>query len=225
MFSLAVRLHALARKAKHGVFSVEEAKGWQLCSERVLRVTLARMAEKGLVKRLGRGLYFAPPLEQPQAQVDDLMYAAQRLLGGYLAFATALYLHRLREEVPYTIYVATFGESGSRKFGEIEVKAVALRKAAVGVQRINDYVVSTRAKTLFDCLSLPRYGGGASSLVQAFKKAKLTDWEWREFFGYVKKFRGKNKAFKKRVVKVIEESRLPEARRWLKQLRRWNDFN
>ncbi|MEW5955539.1 MAG: hypothetical protein AB1626_03315, partial [Candidatus Micrarchaeota archaeon] len=123
--SLEQRVHSLARQAKHAIFSVEEAKSWRLCSDRVLRVVLARMLRKGLVKRLARGLYFAPPLEQRNAAPDDLLYAAQLAYGGYLAFATALYLHRLTDEFPFTIFVATRGKSGSKRFGEVEVRAVA----------------------------------------------------------------------------------------------------
>ena len=203
MFSIEMRLHALARRSKHALFSLSEARSWRLCSPSSLAVTLHRMVKKGLLVRLWRGLYYAPSVEQPAAPVDDLLYAAQKMFGGYLAFATALYLHRLRDEFPFTVFVATFSTSTSRSMGVAEVKAVALRERAVGVQQMGDYVVSSRAKTLFDCLYLPSFGGGEPAMISVFKKARLSKSEWKEFFGYVRSFEKKSKKFHRRLERVL----------------------
>ena len=201
--SLERRVLSLAGRAKHGIFSFGEAKSWRLCSEGTLRVTLARMARKGSVARLAQGLYFARPIEQPGALPDDVFYAAQLAFGGYLAFATALYLHRLVGEYPFTVFVATGNKSVSTQWGAVEVKAVALRSRAVGVIRMGDYVVSTRAKTLYDCLHLPEYAGGVKGVVNAFKNARLSEGEWMEFWRYVGSFEEGGGVFRLRLRQVL----------------------
>ncbi len=63
-------------------------------------------------------------------------------------------------------------------------------------------MVSTRAKTLFDCLYLPEYAPETGKLLEAYKEAKLTLKEWREFDYYVKRLAGRKK-----------EERMKEAKR------------
>jgi predicted transcriptional regulator of viral defense system len=201
---LELHIYALARRAKHAVFSIQEAHSWELCSPGTLRVTLGRMQKRGVLVRLKRGLYYAPPAEQSGVPAEDAMYAAQMVYGGYLAFATALYIHRLRDEVPWTIFVATRGRSAARRLGALEIRSVALRDRAIGVQRIGDYMVSTRPKTLYDCLRLPEMGGGEVGVAKAFRRARLSGTEWREFWAYVGRFERGNERFGRRLRRVLK---------------------
>ena len=188
MFTIPQRVHSLARRSKHSIFSTEEARSWQLCSPGTLRVTLSRMANEGALVRLKKGVYYAAPVGQPDMPVDDAMYAAQLMYDGYLAFATALQIHRLAGEVPFTVFVATRSTSSARHLGVMEIRAVALRDRAVGAERKGDYLVSTRPKTLYDCLRLPRLAGGEVAVAKALRRARLTLAEWKEFASYVKRF-------------------------------------
>ncbi|MFH0713570.1 MAG: hypothetical protein V1722_03430 [Candidatus Micrarchaeota archaeon] len=89
-----------------------------------------------------------------------------------------------------------------KKIAGYEFKAVSLKEKAVGVQTVGKYWVSSRAKTLFDCLYLPLYSVGEEKLIAAYKGAKLNKAEWREFESYVEKFAGSNK---KRYMLAIEK--------------------
>ena len=106
-------------------------------------------------------------------------------------------------EIPFTIVVVTTLNSKTKKFGDFTFKAVGLKEKAVGFERKNDYVVSTRAKTLFDCLYLPKYSVEEEKLLNAFKQVNLTESEWREFDYYVKKFANERLAKKMNEAKTF----------------------
>lgn len=205
-FSIEQRLYSLAQRAKHSIISVDELKSLQLCSIPTLRVTLTRMQRKGALVRLARGLYYVPRIEERGAPPEDLMYAAQLMYGGYLAFATALYFYHLIDEVPFTIFVATRSKSASKRIGAVEIRAIALRERAVGAVQHGDYRISSLAKTLYDCIHLPEHGGGESRIVAVLKRARLSKEGWREFWSYVRTFEKNNKKFLRRLCKVFEKA-------------------
>ena len=124
--------------------------------------------------------------------LKDAFAAAQATFNGYLGFSSALYLHKFITETPFTITVVTTNTSASKVFGHYEFRAVALKNKAVGCEVKGSYSVSTRAKTLFDCIYLPVYSVEEKKIVESFREARLTGKEWKEFEGYVKRFVRKN---------------------------------
>lgn len=164
-----------------GIASLDVLESLKLCSPSTLKITLSRLSRSGRIIRLKRGVYSGKPMK-------DAYACAQAAFNGYLGFSTALHLHGLITEVPFTITVVTTGTSQAKKFGEYEFRAVALREKAVGFERKGNYVISTRAKTLFDCLYLPKYSVEEGKLIEAFREAGLTAQEWTEFRSYVEKF-------------------------------------
>lgn len=188
------QLYFVAREAKHGIATVGVLAGLRLCSRQTLHVMLNRMVRKKWLVRVKRGIYaVAPDYFQPARGVEDVFYTAQLVYPGYLAFSTALYLHGLLEETPFTLYVATNDVSGKKVMpGGFEVQAVALGRTAVGAQhKEGGYALSTKAKTLFDCLRFPEYAGGYSRITNAFFTARLHNAEWREFARYFQAFASK----------------------------------
>lgn len=90
--------------------------------------------------------------------------------------------------MPFTITVVTSFTSGPKVFGQYEFYAVSLKDKAIGFERLGPYVVSTRAKTLFDCLYLPMHGVEWKKLMAGYRENPLSKNEWHEFDLYVKKF-------------------------------------
>ncbi len=164
-----------------GIASLDVLASLGLCGPFTLRTTLSRLGRSGRIIRLKRGVYSANPMRNAFA-------CAQAVFGGYIGFSSALYLHKLITEVPFVVTVVTSRLSKAKRFGGYEFRAVALREKAVGFERKGEYVLSTRAKTLFDCLYLPRYSVEEGKLLEAFRAANLAKGEWREFRGYVSKF-------------------------------------
>ena len=171
----------------NGIASLDVLESLGLCDPFTLKTTLSRLSRSGRIIRLKRGLYSANPMK-------DVYLCAQSVFNGYLGFSTALYLHKLIAEMPFMITVVTACTSRTKRFGEYEFRAVALKEKAVGFERNGEYVVSTRAKTLFDCLYLPRYSVGSEKLFEAFREADLSDKEWQEFDLYVRKFASRRMA-------------------------------
>lgn len=181
MEKLSDKLVKAIESSPNGVASLDVLESLGLCGPFTLRTTLSRLSQSGRILRLKRGLYSANPMK-------DAFLCAQSVFNGYLAFSTALYLQKLIAEAPFTVTVVTKGTSRTRRFGEYEFRAVALKEKAVGFERKGGYVLSTRAKTLFDCLYVPKYSVEEEKLFGAFGDAELAEGEWREFGRYVKKF-------------------------------------
>jgi len=176
-----------------GIASLDVLKSLALADERTLKTTLSRLGRSGRIIRLKRGAYSVNPIR-------DAYVCGLTLFRGYLGFTSALHLHGLITEVPFTVTVVTVADSKLKRIGEYEFRAVALGEKAVGFERKGEHVVSTRAKTLFDCIYLPDYSVERQKLVDIFKEAHLTAKEWREFRLYVAKFASNGQRAKMRAV-------------------------
>lgn len=172
-------------KSPNGIITLDILESLRLCDSFTLKTTLSRLNKKGNLIRLKRGVYASNPLK-------DVFASAQVAFKGYIGFSSALYLHKLITETPFTIIVVTTNTSTSKVFGNYEFKAVALKDSAVGFEIKNTYTVSTRAKTLFDCIYLTQYSIEDKKLIESFKEARLTAKEWKEFEDYVKRFAREN---------------------------------
>ena len=187
-------LFFFTRSAKHGIVPIDIFKSLQLCGESTLKVILSRLLKKGALIKLKNGLY---SWNVEGGGVEDFFYASQATYDGYLGFSTALYLHGLTDQYPFTLFVVTPNKSASKRIGDVELKAVAMHKRAIGTHQLGDYLVSTVPKTLYDCFHLPEYSGGLSVILRAVYEAKLNESQWREFLTYVDKF--ESQASKKKI--------------------------
>ena len=164
-----------------GIAPLDVLESLRLSDRQTLKTTLSRLNRQGRILRLKRGVYSTNPMR-------DSLACGQNVFNGYLGFSSALYVHGMITETPFTITVVTADKSETRRIGEYEFRAVSLGRKAVGFEKKDGYVVSTRAKTLFDCLYLPRYSVESEKLAEAFRQARLAAKEWLEFDGYVKRF-------------------------------------
>lgn len=182
MESLVTRIRDAIKNSPNGITTLDILEGLSICDSLTLKTTLSRLGKAGKIIRLKRGVYSTTPL-------TDAFAAAQSTFEGYIGFSSALYLHKLITESPFVITVVTKYKSSIKRFGSYEFRAVALKEKAIGFEELNSgIVVSTKAKTLFDCLYLERYSVEMNKLVDAYKMAQLTAKESREFDFYVEKF-------------------------------------
>ncbi len=142
--------------------------------------TVSSLERKGKLVRIKKGKYYVCGAGAP-----DYFLIGQHLFGGYLGFSTALWIHGLKTEEPYVCYLAAPSGSGGKRIGKMQYRRVALGNLAIGSTYIKRYRVSTKAKTLFDCLHIPKYAGGFHQILYALKSAGLTSLEWEEFFRYL----------------------------------------
>ena len=151
-----------------------------------LSVLLSKLAKKGWITRLKKGVYFINYLNKNT--LEDIFIAAQDIFNGYIGFSSALYLYGAVDEFPSVIYVCTAKKSSSITVNKIELRAVSLGKRATGMVVYKDYFVSSKAKTLYDCFYKPELSGGYSTILSAVPRLQLTASDWREFIFYVEKF-------------------------------------
>ena len=185
------------QNASNGIITLDLLKSLKLCDSFTLKTTLSRLSKSGRIIRLKRGTYSVNPIE-------NAFIAAQATFSGYIGFSSALYLHMLIAEMPFSITVVTVNESKLKKFGSYEFRAVALKNKAVGFEKKDCIAVSTRAKTLFDCLYLEKYSIEEEKLIEAYQMKPLTPQEMREFDMYINKFiaPSKRKKFNEAKIKI-----------------------
>ncbi|MCL5442418.1 MAG: hypothetical protein M1603_01915 [Candidatus Marsarchaeota archaeon] len=178
----------------NGIAELETLESLQLCDKFTLKTTLSRLGKSNRIIRLKRGVYSSNPIR-------DTFIAAQCIYNGYIGFSSALYVHKLIAELPFTVTVVTTYKSASKVIGAYEFRAIAMKEKAIGFESMGELTVSTRAKTLFDCLYLERYSIERDKLIEAYKLAKLSSDELREFNSYVKRFVSEGRRAKFNMIK------------------------
>lgn len=155
-----------------------------------LYVLVGRLARKGWLTRVGKGVYLRLPActaLDGGAYLEDTFEVGMKMFRGYVAFHSALRVHRLSEHQPFTIFMATRGRSETVPLLRYyEVKAVKLGRRFTGFTEEGKYVVSTKAKTFFDCFEHPQYAGGYPELLKCLFAAGGVD--WKEMEAYVSAF-------------------------------------
>ena len=181
MDSLIERIRRAVENSPGGIARLETLESLRLCDNFTLKTTLSRLGKSNRIIRLKRGVYSSNP-------VRDAFAAAQCVYNGYIGFSSALYVHKLIAELPFLVTVVTTHKSASTAIGEYEFRAIAMKEKAIGFEAVGDLTVSTRAKTLFDCLYLERYSIERDKLAEAYGLAGLSPDELREYDSYVKRF-------------------------------------
>lgn len=146
--SLEVSVAALARQ--HGVLrsSDFEAHG-------VSRVTVQRLCERGILRRLGRGIYGLADAEFTEHHT--LAEAARRVPAGVVCLLSALRFHELTTQNPFEVWLAINVKAFKPKVDWPPLRIVRFSGAALtfGVEERDVEGVPVRvtspAKTVADC--------------------------------------------------------------------------
>lgn len=164
------------------LFDIAQIRSYGLCGEGMLRRALSSLVAKGRMTRIKKGLYLIGD--------TDPFIAGPYMFNGYLAFSSALYVYRAFDERPSLIYVANASSSATRILEGMEIKGVALHRRALGMTRHEGYIVSTKAKTVYDSLYLPEDSGGYGRVLRGIAMLGMGRQDWDEFLSYVKRFEG-----------------------------------
>jgi len=152
----------------------------KLGSMMYLPIVIHSLVKKGYLLAIKKGTYHVT-----MGEPYDSILIGQFLYKGYIGFSTALWLYGLKTEMPTVCYVVVKKGKKEKKIGQMRYKSISLGERAVGAHYLNRYYVSTRAKTIFDCLYLPKYAGGYSQIIYAIRTASLTEQEWDEIRDYL----------------------------------------
>lgn len=121
----------------------------------ISRPQLARLVKRGLLERVGYGLY-----RRPDATITEhytLAQVAARAPGGVACLLTALRFHDLTTQAPFEVWLAIGSKAARPRFDDLPVRVVYFSGAAftAGVEEHLVENVRVRvycpAKTVADC--------------------------------------------------------------------------
>ncbi|MFH0837454.1 MAG: hypothetical protein V1870_04955 [Candidatus Aenigmatarchaeota archaeon] len=113
--SLEQKIYLLSQGANHKIITFEIIESWRVCNKNVLKVVIHNLLKKSLFITLKKGVYIVQPPFTKGIVIEDQFYTAQSLFNGYIGFASALYVHKLMDEMPFTVFIATRNKSFSKK--------------------------------------------------------------------------------------------------------------
>jgi len=177
--SIEVRLLFELEKERKTVFSIDDAKRILRGSGPSVRNVLYRLRKKGRIDDLEKGKYLLVPAragyEGSWAEVP-LLLVPHIVDNYYVGFWSALNFWQMTEQVPRTIFVVTTKRKKDLDYGTTRFEFVTVsRKRFFGFQEESiagaTFNVSSREKTIVDCLWLPKYCGGMDEAVKAISIA------------------------------------------------------
>ena len=157
-------------------FTSEQAHGDPSIQDPHLKGRLNDLLTKGWLFSLGRGAYMIAPLE---AGPDSSAYAINRYLAAatiagdrdyYLSYRTAMELHGMTLHPWRSVYLSTASRLRSREIQHYSIQPVTVAPdrlwGAVPIEVIPDHRVnvSSRARTIVDCIDRPGYAGGLADV-------------------------------------------------------------
>jgi len=119
------------------------------------RTYLSRLVQKGLLQKIGRGLYIATDSEATAQH--SLAQVAKRIPNGVICLLSALQFHGLTTQQPYEIWLALDVKARKPQVSELPVKIVRFSNSALtsGIESKTIEGVPVKvydiAKTVADC--------------------------------------------------------------------------
>jgi predicted transcriptional regulator of viral defense system len=205
----------LAHLAAEGkdIFSLAEARTYWPMPSYTANV-LSRLARKGWVQRLDRGVYMLLPLAAgPERAWSEsaLVIASHLIEPAAVAYWSALHYWNMTEQLPQVVFVQS-----TRRKQPVEVLGMRFRFVTVkeehffGVsQRTVDgkpIYVTDREKTVLDAAARPDLSGGIAQLAQALRTSHASV-NWSQMDDYLDRWEGG--AVVKRLGYLLETMALP----------------
>jgi len=161
-------------------FSFADAEGVLGTSKASVKNILMRLKRKGRIEEIERGRYLLIPARagyEGTWSEAPLLLVPHLIDTYYVGFWTALNYWGMTEQAPRTVFVATVKRKRDVEYGNARYEFVTLSRGRffgyaeeeVAGVRVN---VSTREKTIVDCLMLPQYCGGIEEAVKGVWRAK-----------------------------------------------------
>lgn len=156
------------------VFMTEDARRILRSTEASLKNVLYRLRRKGRIEEIERGKYLLIPAkagyEGKWAEMPFVI-ASKIVDPYYIGFWSALNYWDMTEQVPSVTFVVTTKRKRNLEYGPLRFKFVTLSKnkffdvveEEIGGEK---FKVSSREKTIVDCLSYPKYCGGIDEVVK-----------------------------------------------------------
>ncbi|MDQ6653880.1 MAG: type IV toxin-antitoxin system AbiEi family antitoxin domain-containing protein [Acidobacteriota bacterium] len=171
----------LARTSRSGVISSADASKVLSLDAKRTGAKLASLAERGWLRRVRRGVYLVVPLEaepgKPATAADPWILAQEVFSPCYIGGWSAAEYWELTEQIfrPTLVVTAAAIRSKSIELAgqEYRLFRVPASRVRIGTSVWRDSVkvrVSSRERTLVDCLRNPALSGGVGHLILMMKE-------------------------------------------------------
>ncbi len=169
------------------VFGARDAHRILQTSDASIKNILYRLRKKGRVEEIERGKYLLVPAKAGyQGSWTEVPFLIVPSLVNpyYIGFWSALNYWHMTEQAPRTVFVATTKRKRNLEYGPTKFEFITLSKDrffGFMEQEIagSKFKISSREKTVLDCLMYPRYCGGLEEAVKGI-------WNGRKEIDFVK---------------------------------------
>jgi predicted transcriptional regulator of viral defense system len=189
-----LRLLFTLEKENKSIFSIKNAKEILRTSDASVWNVIYRLKKKKRIEEIERGKYLLIPAkagyEGLWAEVPFLILP--NILGKYyVGFYSALNYWGMTEQVPRVVFVATTNRRKNLEYGPNVFKFVTLaKKRFFGLEEGEiagtKFKISSREKTVLDCLMYPKYCGGLDEAVKGIWEARY-ELDFDRLLEYAKK--------------------------------------
>ena len=146
-------------------------------SRRTIDRHLKKHVQQKMLLKMKRGWYAKVSANQFQV--------AMEVYRGYIGFSSALYLYGLKNEVEDRVYVCVDKKEKARMLGKVKILPVYLDGMCFGTSFLNEILISTYPKTIFDMLYKPKYAN-LYDLHRAINLRSFDKDELKELLYYLK---------------------------------------
>lgn len=163
---------------KKEIFGIKDAEAASGFHGQRLRKLLYSLTQNKWIKRIERGKYLILPLESglhANYGTDPYTLARKLVSPYYVGFLSALNYYGITEQVSRNTFIATTKKKRPLHFQAQDyffVKLPEKRFFGISEEWIGQFKfnISSREKTVIDCLFLPKYSGGLTEVVKVFKE-------------------------------------------------------
>lgn len=175
-----LRLLFTLEKERKVVFSISDAKRVLGGSDASVWNVVYRLKRKRRIEEIEKGKYLLVPARAGYegAWTEVPFFIVPHLIDRYyVGFWTALNYWGMTEQVPRTVFVATTKRKRDLEYGPTRFEFVTLAKGrffGYVEEKVNGHTfsISSREKTVVDCLLYPRYCGGIDEAVKGIWTAR-----------------------------------------------------
>ena len=158
------------------------------------------LVRKNWIQKIKKGTYLIAPLNAGTNGTDNytmhsFILASVLVEPYYIAYASALNHHGLTDQTPNAIYVATTKPRNSKTILNTKIRFVTIPPHKIfATEQITienrKITISSKEKTLIDCLDHPEHCGGIEEVAKALYFAK-NDLDQTKLVNFAQKIRNK----------------------------------
>jgi predicted transcriptional regulator of viral defense system len=187
--STELRLILTLEKEEKTVFNTADAYRILNSTKDSVNTALYRLRKKGKVEEIEKGKYLLVPAKAGYdgkwAEIPFLI-VPHLVTPYYIGFASALNYWGMTEQIPSVTFVVITGRKRNLEYGPLKFKFITFAKNRLfGIveEKIDGeaFKISSREKTIVDCLLYPQYCGGIDEVIKGI-------WESHDELDFTKLF-------------------------------------